>query len=71
MTTPQPSLTTLPAWQSLAAHHREIKDVHLRSLFKDDPQRGLRFTTEFGGLFLDYSKNRITDETVKLLTKLA
>ncbi|MCP4191815.1 MAG: glucose-6-phosphate isomerase [Planctomycetaceae bacterium] len=71
MTTPQPSLTTLPAWQALAAHHREIKDVHLRTLFKDDPDRGLRFTANFDGLFLDYSKNRMTDETVKLLTKLA
>src|SRR5437773_177162 len=60
-----------PAWRALAEHHRQLKDVHLRQLFADDPNRGERLTTEFGGLYLDYSKNRVTDETIRLLVKLA
>jgi glucose-6-phosphate isomerase len=65
------ALTATPAWQALAAHHARIKDVHLRALFADDPGRAQRFSVEGGGLFLDYSKNRITDETVRLLLRLA
>jgi glucose-6-phosphate isomerase len=58
-------------WQALAAHHETIKDVHLRQLFADDPGRGERLAAEGAGLYLDYSKNRITDETVRLLLELA
>ena len=65
------SLTRTPAWAALQEHHRRIKDVHLRSLFADDPKRGERLTVEGAGLFLDYSKNRIADETVQLLVQLA
>jgi glucose-6-phosphate isomerase len=65
------ALTQTPAWQALSAHHAQIKDVHLRKLFADDPGRAERFAVEGAGLFLDYSKNRITDETVKLLLQLA
>jgi glucose-6-phosphate isomerase len=65
------SLTARPAWKALVAHHKKIRDVHLRQLFADDPNRGERLTVEAAGVFLDYSKNRITDETLKLLLKLA
>jgi glucose-6-phosphate isomerase len=65
------SLTALPAWQALVAHQKKIRDVHLRQLFADDPQRGERLTAEAVGIFLDYSKNRITDETLTLLLQLA
>jgi glucose-6-phosphate isomerase len=64
-------LTQRPAWKSLGAHHKKIKGLELRKLFADDPKRGERMTIEAAGLFLDYSKNRITDETVTLLLKLA
>jgi glucose-6-phosphate isomerase len=66
-----PELTTTPAWQALAAHQAKIKAVHLRTLFADDPGRAARFSVEGAGLFLDYSKNRITDETLRLLLELA
>ncbi len=66
-----PTLTGSPAWQALVAHHAEIKDVHLRTLFADDPGRAERFSAEAAGLFLDYSKNRITDETLRPLLALA
>ena len=59
------------AWHALEAHYQQIKDVHLRQLFADDPGRGERLTVEGAGLYLDYSKNRITDETVRLLLQLA
>jgi glucose-6-phosphate isomerase len=59
------------AWRALERHHGEIRDAHLRDLFASDPQRGERFTAEGPGLYLDYSKNRITDETVRLLLALA
>ena len=59
------------AWTALQAHYEKIKDVHLRQLFADDPQRGTRLTAEAVGLYLDYSKNRVTDETVRLLVQLA
>jgi glucose-6-phosphate isomerase len=64
-------LTDTAAWQALSAHHAKIKDDHLRQLFADDPDRAARFTVEGAGVFLDYSKNRITEETVKLLIDLA
>ncbi len=60
-----------PAWKALAAHHERIRDVHLRRLFAEDPNRGERLTVEAAGIFLDYSKNRITDETLRLLLQLA
>ena len=59
------------SWQALKSHYEKIRDVHLRELFERDPQRGERMTAEAVGLFLDYSKNRITEETVKLLVQLA
>lgn len=64
-------LTSSATWQALAAHHASIKGKHLRELFADDPQRAARFTVEGGGLVLDYSKNRITPETMNLLVRLA
>jgi glucose-6-phosphate isomerase len=60
-----------PAWKALQAHFQQIQGKHLRELFEADPARGERFTAETGGIFLDFSKNRITDETLKLLVKLA
>ena len=59
------------AWNDLGSHYKEIRDLHLRQLFADDPKRGTRLTVEAVGLYLDYSKNRITDETLKLLIQLA
>ena len=59
------------AWQALETHHGRIKDLHLRQLFADDPARAERFSAEGAGLFLDYSKNRISEETVRLLLRLA
>jgi len=64
-------LAARPAWKSLTTHAAALKPQHLRDLFAADPARGTRFTAEAVGLFLDYSKNRITDETVSLLTQLA
>ncbi len=64
-------LLDTPAWRTLAAHYGKIKDAHLRQLFADDPRRAARFSAEGAGLFLDYSKNRITEETVGLLADLA
>jgi glucose-6-phosphate isomerase len=71
MTAPTQPLTARPAWKALAAHQQQVRDLHLRQLFADDPQRGERLTAEAVGLFLDYSKNRVTDETLKLLVQLA
>src|SRR5262245_27569179 len=65
------SLPLLPAWKSLGEHSNEIKKVHLRDLFAKDATRGERFTGEAVGLFLDYSKNRMTENTLKLLLQLA
>ncbi len=59
------------AWKDLGVHYKEIEEVHLRQLFADDPKRGTRLTVEALGLYLDYSKNRITSETLQLLIKLA
>ncbi len=65
------ALSSRPAWRALQAHHRAIAPVHLRQLFAEDPKRGERLTAEGAGLFLDYSKNRLTDETLQLLVQLA
>jgi glucose-6-phosphate isomerase len=65
------TLTKLPAWKALAAHYEKIKALHLRELFAGDPARGERLTAEGVGLFLDYAKNRVTDETMGLLVRLA
>ena len=70
-TTSTPSLRDRPAWTALAAHHDEMSGRHLRQLFADDAGRGERMVAEGAGLFLDYSKNRITDETLTLLLALA
>ena len=59
------------AWKALQTHFQQIRDRHLRELFAEDPARGERYTAETGGIFLDYSKNRINDETLKLLVELA
>jgi glucose-6-phosphate isomerase len=64
-------LTQRAAWKDLEAHYKKIRKLHLRKLFAKDPQRGERLTAEAVGIYLDYSKNRITDETVKLLLQLA
>jgi len=64
-------LTQRQAWNALAAHYQNVRELHLRKLFVDDPKRGERMTAEAVGLYLDYSKNRITDETLKLLLQLA
>src|SRR3984893_14157245 len=60
-----------PAWKALEAHYQKIKALHLRKLFEDDPKRGERMAAEAVGIYLDYSKNRLTDETLKLLLQLA
>jgi hypothetical protein len=65
------AFTDSPAWQALTTHYAQIKDVHLRTLFAEDPGRAQRFSAEGAGLFLDYSKNRITDETLQLLLAVA
>ena len=65
------ALTVTSSWQALMTHHAQIKDLHLRDLFADDPGRAERFSAEGAGLFLDYSKNRITGETLRLLLRLA
>jgi len=64
-------LTERPAWKALAEHSQAIRGLHLRGLFSDDPGRGERLSAEAGGIYLDYSKNRITDETIRLLMRLA
>jgi glucose-6-phosphate isomerase len=60
-----------PAWQALQTHYRQMRDVHLRQLFADDPGRSERLTAEAAGIFLDFSKNRVTDDTLGLLFRLA
>jgi glucose-6-phosphate isomerase len=64
-------LTQRPAWKALQGHYENIRGLHLRNLFAGDAKRGERLTAEAAGIFLDYSKNRITDETVRLLIALA
>src|SRR5690348_14548694 len=63
--------STQSAWKDLEAHHGRLRGTHLRQLFQDDPTRGERYTLEAAGLFLDYSKNLVTDETLELLCRLA
>src|SRR6266581_3767590 len=64
-------LTKRKAWKALQAHYKTVREIHLRTLFADDPARGERLAVEAAGIFLDYSKNRVTDETIKLLVQLA
>ena len=71
MATATKTVTELPAWKALSAHFQKIDRLHLRELFAQDPKRGERLTVEAAGLYLDYSKNRITDETLALLLQLA
>jgi glucose-6-phosphate isomerase len=71
MTTSIPPLTTLAAWQALKAHYPKIRELHLRNLFADDATRGERMAVEAVGIYFDYSKHRITDETLRLLMQLA
>jgi glucose-6-phosphate isomerase len=66
-----PQLTTLPAWHALEAHYLKVRELHLRKLFADDPKRGERMTVDDVGICFDYSKHRITDETLSLLIQLA
>ena len=68
---PVAPLRERPAYNALERHYDEIRDVHLRELFAADPKRGERFTAEGAGLYLDYSKNRITEDTLRLLLELA
>jgi glucose-6-phosphate isomerase len=70
MTTSGPQLTKRAAWNALESHFSKIKDLHLRKLFADDPQRGERLNAEACGIYFDYSKHRITDETLRLLLQL-
>jgi len=71
MNTADKPLKKRPAWKAMAEHYQEIEEVHLRDLFAADAKRGERLTVEAAGLFLDYSKNRVNDETLKLLVRLA
>ena len=66
-----PPLKQRPAWAELTAHYEQLEPQHLRELFDADPTRGERLTAHGAGLFLDYSKNRVTDETIELLVALA
>ena len=65
------SVTASPAWKALETHYQKVRELHLRKLFSDDPKRGERMTLEAIGVYLDYSKNRVTDETLKLLLQVA
>jgi glucose-6-phosphate isomerase len=71
MATSTISLTQRPAWRALDGYYQKIKDIHLRHLFADDPKRGERLVVQDVGLYFDYSKNRITEETIQLLVALA
>jgi glucose-6-phosphate isomerase len=76
MTIPRPSHTIVPlrqwpAWNALKEHYAKVRSLHLRQLFTEDSQRGERFALEVMGLYFDYSKNRITSETTRLLLELA
>ena len=65
-----PKLTSLSAWQALTAHHEQHRGQHLHELFASDPGRGERLSAEAAGWYLDYSKQRITDDTLRLLLQL-
>ena len=71
MKTSIPQLTKLSAWHALETHYTKVRELHLRNLFKDDPNRGKTMTAEAVGIYFDYSKHRITSETLKLLRQLA
>ncbi|HUK15528.1 MAG TPA: glucose-6-phosphate isomerase [Bryobacteraceae bacterium] len=71
MTTGVAPLTQRPAWKALQSHYETVRDTEMRKLFADDPKRGERLTLEAVELFLDYSKNRVTEQTLKLLMQLA
>ncbi len=71
MTTKVKWLPRRPAWKTLAAHYKKVRKLHLREFFAENPKRGERMTAEAAGLYLDYSKNRVTEETLKLLLQLA
>jgi glucose-6-phosphate isomerase len=71
MSTQPTPLAQRPTWKALGEHYQKVRDLHLRTLFAQDPKRGERFACEAVGIYLDYSKNRITDETIQLLLKLA
>ncbi|MCA9187551.1 MAG: glucose-6-phosphate isomerase [Planctomycetales bacterium] len=71
MEQPKTLLTSLDSWQILQTHYNAIKDRHLRDLFREDPQRGERFSLQTLELYFDYSKHRITEETLRLLVRLA
>src|SRR5437763_454349 len=64
-------LTQLPAWRALQQHYQQVKDIRLRTLFAQDSGRGERLVAEGAGLYLDYSKHRVVDETLRLLAQLA
>jgi glucose-6-phosphate isomerase len=68
---PASTLTECPAWKALQAHYNQIRNRHLRTLFSEEPKRGERLTVEAAGLYFDYSKHRVTDETIRLLFALA
>ena len=70
MTTNSAPVTKLSAWQALEAHYPKVRELHLRKLFAEDPKRGERMTAEAVGIYFDYSKHRITDETLRLLLQL-
>ncbi len=71
MSTTMTPLTERPAWKALVEHYQKTQHLHLRKLFADDPERGERFAAEAAGIYLDYSKNRVTGETMRLLLGLA
>src|SRR5258705_7824729 len=71
MTPTNQPLTERKAWKALGHHFSKAQKLHLRELFADDPKRGERMSVEAVGLYLDYSKNRVTDETLQLLVQLA
>jgi glucose-6-phosphate isomerase len=64
-------LTERPAWKDLESHFQKVRELHLRQLFAADPERGKSMTAEAAGIYLDYSKNRISDQTIRLLFQLA
>ncbi len=70
-TAQKPPLTARPAWKALEEHYQKMRHLHLRQFFADDSRRGERFAAEAAGIYLDYSKNRVTDETLRLLVQLA
>ncbi|MDT5238820.1 MAG: glucose-6-phosphate isomerase, partial [Mycobacterium sp.] len=66
-----PDISATPAWNALVRHHDQIGAKHIRELFNEDPERGRELTLSVGDLYIDYSKHRVTRETLKLLVDLA